>query len=81
MEFFRTKSIRVNFGKYSKSESQKLINDKIRISLIMSKKFLEEIPAEMNPTTEKYNRLEFEMMSEGFLFFFNRSKRCFITKN
>ena len=63
------KEIVVNFGKFSKEQARKLIGNKLELSLLMAEKFLTSIPEKINNTTERSNRLEFEMMSEGFLYF------------
>ena len=41
---FEKKSLKVNFGSFSKEHSRQLVNNKIELSMLLSKKFLENIP-------------------------------------
>ena len=77
---FGKKSLEVKFGNFSKEEASSLVNNKTELSLLLSRKFLEKIPNKMNPTTAKNNRLEFEIMSEGFLFFFIGARDALLQK-
>lgn len=77
---FGKKKIAVDFGSFSKERSKELIANKISLSLLMSEKFLNHIPEKMDPTEAKNNRLEFEMMSEGFLYFIIGARDALLQK-
>lgn len=77
---FGKKSLKVIFGNFSKEQASQLVSNKIELSILLSKNFLEKIPDKMNPTSTKNNRLEFEIMSEGFLFFFIGARDALLQK-
>ena len=77
---FSSKSIKLDFGKFTKTEQQSLVRNKLSLSLLMSRKFLVKIPERMDPTGKSNNRLEFEMMTEGLLFFFIGARDALLQK-
>lgn len=72
----KEKEIIVNFGK----PSRELVSNKLELSLLMAEKFLTNIPDKINPSTDRYNRVEFEMMTEGFLYFIIGARDALLQK-
>lgn len=70
----------MNFGRFSKEKASELIGNKLELSLLMAEKFLLNVPEKMNPTTANYNRLEFEMMAEGVLYFIIGARDALLQK-
>jgi len=57
----------VDFGTYSQQDAQGFLSDKVNLSQNMAKKFLNSIPN--NFPNNSVNRLDFEILAEGFLVF------------
>lgn len=64
-KFFKH-NLKIIFGNFTNENH--LLSQKTTLSLLVAEKFLEKIHNEMKPTDT--NRVEFEIASEGFLFFF-----------
>ncbi len=59
--------MKVDFGTFSEHDAQTLLSDKVVLSLTIAKKFLDYIPN--NFPNNSVNRLDFEILTEGFLVF------------
>lgn len=59
--------VKVDFGTFSDQDARKYLGDKVELSLFIAKKFLEKIPN--NFPNDSKQRIEVEIMTEGFLLF------------
>lgn len=59
--------MKIDFGSFSKQDASKYLGDKVELSLLISKKFLEEITNDF--PNDSIHRIEFEILTEGFLLF------------
>lgn len=62
----------VDFGTYSQQDAQQFLSDKVNLSQNIAKKFLDLIPN--NFPNDSVDRLDFEILVEGFLVFMIASR-------